>query len=109
MINSGLRFLLEIASVVLLIVSGFSKNKFPLNIFIGVILPVLFVGLWSVFVAPASPYRSSLMVRLCIEMVIYFSTATVLWYNYSFKAGVFYLVFSLLNSTLNQVGDKLYG
>ncbi|MHC5373130.1 YrdB family protein [Enterococcus sp. LJL120] len=108
LINSGLRFLLEIGSVVILVIAGFSKQKFQQNILVGLILPTLFILLWAFFVAPASTTRASIPIRLSIEFVIYLSTALVIYKSYTVRLAVMYLIFSLLNSLLNVFSDTYF-
>ena len=45
LINSMIRFLVEVTSFFILVIVGFFKFKFPFNIVIGIILPILILFL----------------------------------------------------------------
>ncbi|MBA1435289.1 YrdB family protein, partial [Bombilactobacillus bombi] len=77
MINSILRFLVETSSILILIFTGLSKFKMPLNLLIGIGMPILFIVVWSIFGAPTSPKRVSLTLRIFIELVIFLTTTLV--------------------------------
>ena len=105
LINLGLRFILEVVTIILLIGIGFAKNKFPINILIGILLPLLIIVVWSIFVAPSSQNRASSLVRISIEILVYMSVASVLLDNYSLKIAISYLGFAILNSVVNFIRD----
>jgi len=55
--NAAIRFLLEMGSCALLVVIGFKGYRPPLNLLIGIALPLVVMGVWAYFVAPLSAHR----------------------------------------------------
>ena len=56
-IADGIRFLLEIATVVFLIIAGFNSSDLVVKLTVGVIAPVLGILFWGRFMAPMSLHR----------------------------------------------------
>lgn len=51
-LNAPIRFLIEITTTILIITIGLTKYSLPLNILIGILLPIIFISLWGFFIAP---------------------------------------------------------
>ncbi|MBA1395391.1 DUF2568 domain-containing protein, partial [Lactobacillus sp. XV13L] len=63
-VNTILRFLIEVFTVILFVSIGFMKFKFPVNLLVGLVLPAIIAVVWSIFVAPMSTRRASVTVRV---------------------------------------------
>ena len=67
--NAAIRFLLEMGSCALLVVIGFKGYRPPLNLLIGIALPLVVMGVWAYFVAPMSAHRLPAMARIVVGEV----------------------------------------
>jgi hypothetical protein len=106
LLNSGLRFLLEMATIILIIIIAFSNYRLPLNLLIGIVLPIMLIILWGIFVAPKSPNRGSIVVRIAIETLFFGTCGSLIAINYPRKFAYAYLIFSVLNTLFSHLGES---
>ena len=86
--NAAIRFLLEMGSCALLVVIGFKGYRPPLNLLIGIALPLVVMGVWAYFVAPMSAHRLPAMARIVVELVLFGTVAVLAGRQWSAKWGV---------------------
>ena len=98
LINSMIRFLVEVTSFFILVIVGFFKFKFPFNIVIGIILPILLA-----IIAPNSPNRLTNNYRLILELFIFVIVFIVLRLGGYSNLAFIYLAISVINSLINYI------
>ena len=103
LINSMIRFLVEVTSFFILVIVGFYKFKFPFNIVIGIILPILLAIIWGIFIAPNSPNRLTNNYRLILELFIFVIVFIVLRLGGYSNLAFIYLAISVINSLINYI------
>lgn len=106
-INAFIRFLIEILTVTLVITIGLTKYSIPLNILIGIILPIIFILLWATFIAPNSPRRGSIFLQIFIELMVFSTCTYLLMFKISIMAGSVYLSVTFLNTIIIHLGNTL--
>lgn len=105
--NALIRFLIEITTAILIITIGLTKYSLPLNILIGIILPIIFFLLWRLFVAPHSSRQGSTILQIFIELIV-FGTCTYLTVSkLSIITGLTYLLITFLNTIIIHIGNTL--
>ena len=73
-VNLALRFILEMLVLVAMFLFGMSlSDSLPLQLFVGVGLLLLVMGVWGLFVAPKASRRLPDPNRLAVELVIWFA------------------------------------
>lgn len=107
-INIGLRFLLESFNIIVLIAIGLMQNRFPLNIFFGILLPSLCLCIWSIFIAPQSKVKVSVIVKFLLELSIFCLVYSYLSLIVTVTWTIIYIIVVIVNSILAKVGDRLY-
>ncbi|OVE99476.1 DUF2568 domain-containing protein [Companilactobacillus bobalius] len=104
--NALIRFLIEITTAILIITIDLTKYSLPLNILIGIILPIIFL-LWRLFVAPHSSRQGSTILQIFIELIV-FGTCTYLTVSkLSIITGLTYLLITFLNTIIIHIGNTL--
>lgn len=98
-----IRFLIEVTSFFTLVIVGFLKFKFPFNIAVGAILPILLAIIWGIFVAPNSPNRLTDNYRLILELVIFIVVFIVLRLGGYSNLSFIYLAISVINALINYI------
>ncbi|MBU9713083.1 YrdB family protein [Evansella tamaricis] len=90
----GLRFLLEVFSIIILCVWGFQSNSNQLiKLLLGIGAPVVLIVVWGLFGAPAAPYLLEGWNHFVLEVVIYgLATLALLKIGYPFLAIAFFIV-----------------
>ncbi|MHC9537377.1 YrdB family protein [Dellaglioa sp. BT-FLS60] len=104
-LNLGVRFLIEVMTFIIIVCVGFSEFSMPFNILLGIVLPLIFVVLWAFFVAPKSSYKSNIIVRLIIELVIFSTTTILIYQTVSIKLGIIYCILVLINDIAFHLYD----
>jgi len=86
-LNLALRFLLELAALVVVAVWGYALTEDATRIFLAFLFPVFFATLWGVFAVRNDPSRSGKTVvktpgpaRLVLEWVLFASVAWMLFH-----------------------------
>jgi hypothetical protein len=99
-LNLALRFLLEIAALVVFAVWGLNAGSGWVGIFLAISLPVFFAAVWGVFAVKNDPSRSGKtvvptngFVRLLLEL-LFFALAALALFDLGFS--ITGLVFSIL-------------
>lgn len=105
LINSIIRFLIEIMTMLLLIFIGLTKFKMPFNILIGVVVPFLVFLIWSSYIAPASPNKVIFLYRVFIEIIIFSSTSLLIFAKLPLKYFIIYVVIVAINTFLVHRGE----
>lgn len=105
--NISIRFLIEIITAILIITIGLTKYSLPLNILIGIILPIIFSLLWGLFVAPHSSRRGSTILQVFIELVVFGTCTYLLVSKLSTTAGLVYLTITFFNTVMIHMGSTL--
>lgn len=101
-INDGVRFLVELTTLVLLIGAGF-KGEGLSKILLGVCVPLALILFWSRFMAPMSPNRLDEFERMLAEVVIFGGTALISYRVYGVKLAVIYGVVVTINAGLDHI------
>ena len=85
-LNLGLRFLLEIAALVVFGYWGFSQHTGILRFLLGIGLPVIAAAIWGIFAVPDDPSRSGKAsvpvpgaMRLILELALFAFAAWALY------------------------------
>lgn len=107
--NAILRFLIEVVTLVFIILIGLTKYKLPLNLLIGVLVPIAIYVIWSICMAPLSSRRVGLFWRIVIEIAIFGGCTYLLASKISLHVDVGYGVIVGVNAIVAHVGDELYG
>ncbi|WEV53842.1 YrdB family protein [Leuconostocaceae bacterium ESL0723] len=97
-INDTIRFLVEVASVILLIVAGLAFGNLPAKIIFAGVVPLVLVAIWSIFMAPKSDKRLPEVQRLLIEILFFGYTAVMTWFMISKPVAIIYLVVAVINT-----------
>lgn len=95
-----LRFCLEITTLILIIIIGNREYPMPVNLLIGIILPIFFTLIWSRYMAPKSPKLAPLPIRIIIETIIFGTCSYLLFAKISIKWSLIYMSITLLNSAI---------
>ena len=99
-IADGIRFLLEIATVVLLIIAGFNSSDLVVKLTVGVIAPVLF---WGRFMAPMSLHRLPTIGRVITEILIFGGTSLATYLLTTHKAALIYGGIALIDTLIEHL------
>lgn len=91
--NDLVRFVLEVAAIVIYAAWGFLSWPMPWNIVFGIGGPVLAILIWALFVSPKAVLRTDLFVRTIVEVILFAAAALALW---DLGWGVPALVFAIL-------------
>ena len=71
-INLGLRFFLELAALVALLIWGFgASDELVVQLILGLGVPALAMVVWGTFVSPKAPRRLDDPIRVGVEIVIF--------------------------------------
>ena len=105
--NALIRFLIEIITAILIITIGLTKYSLPLNILIGIILPIIFFLLWGLFVAPHSSRQGSTILQIFIELIVFSTCTYLIVAKLSIIAGLTYLLITFLNTVIIHIGNTL--
>lgn len=106
-LNAPIRFLIEITTTILIITIGLTKYSLPLNILIGILLPIIFISLWEFFIAPHSPKQGPAILRIFIEFIIFGTCTYLLISKESTLIGLIYLTITLVNTVMIHMGSTL--
>jgi len=105
--NDIVRFVLEIVAFGVLCAWGFIVWPFPWNIVIGILAPVLAMGLWALFLSPKAVFSLDLFVRAIIEIIVMASAAFAWWDLGQPVVAFVFLIVAAVSGTLNgrrQIG-----
>ncbi|NLR10871.1 YrdB family protein [Levilactobacillus tujiorum] len=108
-VNALLRFSVEVVTLVFIILIGLTKYKLPLNLLVGVLVPIVIYMIWSICMAPLSPRRVDLFWRIVIEIAIFGGCTYLLVSKMSLHVGVGYAAIVGVNAIVAHVGDELSG
>ncbi len=103
---NAFRFLAEIFTFFIFIIYGL-KFAFPLNILLGIILPLLTLVIWGTFVAPNARIKLSLFLKFLIEFSIFL--IAFLMFNHFSRSSLpmLFLLYALATSILSKITDKI--
>jgi len=88
-----LRFFVEIGAIVALTWWGFASFSLPWNIVAGLGAPLVFIGIWGLFIAPKSVLRIDRYLRAVIELLLWTGAAlAIIGLGLPWLAGVFAIV-----------------
>lgn len=107
-INALLRFLIEMITLIALAFVGFTKYKLPLNLLMGILVPIVIYVIWSICMAPLSPNRVGLLLRVTIEIIIFGLCSYMIITKISLRVGTVYGVIVALNAIMAHIGDGIY-
>lgn len=103
-VNAGVRFLLELAALVVAGYWGYSIGQTQVvKIGLGIGLPLTVAVVWGVFGSPAAPYRLSRPWRLSLEIFILGGAAIGLYLLDRPILGVGFAIVAVLNTILLYV------
>lgn len=108
LVNTIIRFLIEMFTLILIIIVGLTKYSVPINFLVGIVLPVVFILIWTLFMAPHSMNRVSLPYRILIEILIFGSCYYLICLNLASKWGTIYIIAVMANAILSHIGDAIY-
>jgi len=108
-INALLRFLVEMITLITVAFVGFTKYKLPLNLLMGILVPIAIYVIWSIYMAPLSPNRVGLLLRIMIEIIIFGLCDYMILTKMSVRVGIVYGVVVGLNAIMAHIGDRIYG
>ena len=92
-------------SCALLVVIGFKGYRPPLNLLIGIALPLVVMGVWAYFVAPMSAHRLPAMARIVVEFVLFGTVAVLVGRQWSAKWGWAFAILAAVNCAVAQIGE----
>lgn len=99
----GIRFLLEIATVVLLIIAGFNSSDLVVKLTVGVIAPVLGILFWGRFMAPMSLHRLPTIGRVITEIPIFGGTSLATYLLTTHKTALIYGGIALIDTLIEHL------
>jgi len=90
-INLGIRFILEISTLIAVGMYGFSLSQnVSLRVIFASVIPVIIAVVWGIFVAPKAPHHIKLPWRLIMEITIFgIATLALIKTNHSLLAMIF--------------------
>ncbi|MCD2256384.1 YrdB family protein [Agrilactobacillus fermenti] len=101
-INNAIRFLVEIATLILLVLSGLKFSQLPLKFLIGIVLPVGLVLFWARFMAPQSVLRFKSLGRVVTEASLFGGVAMLSFLNLAPTVGISYGLIAGVNAILDH-------
>lgn len=103
----GIRFLTEMVSLFIFIYFGL-KFLFPLNLLLGIAVPLLVLVIWGKFVAPKATFKIHLGLKFLIEFCI-FALAFFYWHSFVLdRLPYFFIVLAFVISVLSKICDRFY-
>ncbi|ERL65951.1 DUF2568 domain-containing protein [Schleiferilactobacillus shenzhenensis] len=100
-INTVIRFLVELGTVILLIASGWRGGLLS-KLLLGLLFPLLLMVFWSHYMAPMAPARLTEGYRGLVEIIIFGSTAVIIGRAFNWPAGVVYAAIAGINAVLDH-------
>ena len=105
-IVNALRFIAEVMTLIIFITYGL-RFAFPLNVFIGLLLPACLLVIWGLFVSPKARVVLSLLLKCFIEIVI-FTAAYLIFHQFSHtQLPILYLCYAIITSICSKIVDRL--
>lgn len=101
--SHGLRFLIEIVSLILVIYIGFKHYSGIFKVVIGVLFPIIVIVLWSIFMAPKSQYRLDELQRLFFEILLFGSISGLLFYKNESTMGLSFTLFAIVSTIMDHI------
>ncbi|MBX5456479.1 MAG: YrdB family protein [Thermogemmatispora sp.] len=97
-VNRALRFLLEVAMILVLGYWGASTSQsLPLRLLLGLVLPLLAMLVWGLLIAPKARRRLADPWRLLVELALFSLAALALWDRQFYLLAIVLVVLFLLN------------
>lgn len=101
-INTSLRFLVELSTIVLLIISGW-RGGLASKLLIGLLFPLLIMVFWSHYMAPMAPARLTEGYRGLAEIIIFGAAAVIIGHAFRWPAGAAYAAIAGVNALLDHL------
>lgn len=107
-IVNAFRFIAEVMTFIILVVYGL-KITFPYNLFFGILLPIIFLFVWGIFIAPKAKIKLSLLPKFLIEIII-FATAYLIYRQFSItNFPVLFFIYAITTSICSKITDNFLG
>jgi hypothetical protein len=106
-VNLGIRFILEIAVLVILGYWGFHATPSPLlKMVLGIGTPLVAAVIWGLFGAPRAPYTLTGLPFFMLEIVIFGLPVIILFYLEKQTLGFIYGIVVAINLVLVKIWDQ---
>ncbi|OFI49499.1 hypothetical protein BG261_02660 [Floricoccus tropicus] len=108
LLNDGFAFLLELVSIIVLAYWGFNLSSSKLiSIALGIIIPLTFIVVWWIYLAPKSSHRLDGMQLIILKLLLFsIVTYTLISINKTNWAFVF-MIFVVINLVLSYIWKTL--
>lgn len=100
-LNLGIRFILEIISLVAIGYWGFQLQAGTLVRYsVGIGVPIIIMIIWGTFGSPAAPYRLSPAYRIILQIVIFASAILAVYFSYNQTLSIIFAILIIINTLL---------
>lgn len=106
LLNSGLRFLLEVLALIILGYWGFHFHGVIKKVVLGIGTPVVAAIIWGTFGSPKAPYKLEGFGRGVLEVLIFGSAAVALYFTGKTTLAYIYGVISFINLLLMKLWNQ---